>query len=79
LEDVLEIYEDNWVHHTSLDDELSLVNVEVSEGEFAECRIAGIDEYGFLRVVDTSSGNMFSVRPDGNSFDIANRLIAIKD
>lgn len=85
LEDTLKLYQDNWIHGNmeenvdEEEDERSLVNVEISEGSFAECRISGIDEYGFLRVTELASGNVFSVRPDGNSFDIANRLIAIKE
>ncbi|XP_035710567.1 biotin--protein ligase [Folsomia candida] len=88
LEDFLQLYEDNWIHHSSqntlppeendVETDLSLVSVEISPGAFTLCRIAGIDEYGFLRVIDSNSGSMFSVRPDGNSFDIANRLIALK-
>ncbi len=77
---IINLYTENWIHG-SIDDESddNTVNVEVSGGNFAECRITGIDQFGFLRVKELSSGHVFSVRPDGNSFDIANKLIAIKD
>ncbi|ODM94726.1 Biotin--protein ligase [Orchesella cincta] len=79
VDKILNLYTQNWIHG-SVDGnaEENLVNVEVSEGNFAECRIVNIDEFGFLRC-ETTSGHVFSVRPDGNSFDIANKLIAIKD
>ncbi len=74
LDSLLELYVQNWIHNTQ--DE---VNIEVSEGKFTACRLSGIDEFGFLRVTEICSGHVFSVHPDGNSFDIANRLIAIKE
>lgn len=77
---IINLYTENWIHG-SIDDDSddNTVNVEVSGGNFAECHITGIDQFGFLRVKELSSGHVFSVRPDGNSFDIANKLIAIKD
>lgn len=77
---VISKYTENWIHGSVDDDsEDNIVNVEVSGGNFAECRITGIDQFGFLRVKEINNGHVFSVRPDGNSFDIANKLIAIKD
>jgi len=73
LERTLQLYSDNWIHSGKEE-----VSVEVSEGNFATCRVMSIDEFGFLRVSEVGTGNTFSVQPDGNSFDIANRLISIK-
>jgi len=73
VERILELYQQNWIH--SSDDE---INVEITDGMFTACRILGVDEYGFLRAVQLDSGNVFSVQPDGNSFDITNKLVAIK-
>ena len=79
LDEVIKLYSENWLHVGEEEDGgAPVVRVEVSGGNYAECRIAGIDEYGFLRVEDINSRHVFSVQPDGNSFDIANRLIAIK-
>jgi biotin--protein ligase len=73
LEAFLDTYVENWIHNPK-----DAVNVEVSEGKFATCHLVGLDEYGFLRVEEVGSGHILSVRPDGNSFDITNKLIAIK-
>jgi biotin--protein ligase len=73
IERLLDLYQQNWIH--SSEDEVS---VEMTEGVFSTCQILGVDEYGFLRAVQVDTGNVFSVRPDGNSFDITNKLIAIK-
>lgn len=79
LDKIINSYTDNWIHGSIEDDsEDNHVRVEVSGGNFADCKIIGIDQFGFLRVKEISSGHVFSVRPDGNSFDIANKLIAIK-
>ncbi|KAK7107296.1 biotin--protein ligase-like [Littorina saxatilis] len=51
------------------------VRVE-SEGN-AEVEVTGLDDYGFLRVVN-SQGQQLSVQPDGNSFDMLRNLIATK-
>lgn len=74
LDKILSLYAENWVHNS--DEEVS---VEVSEGNYATCQIRSLDEFGFLRVSEVGSGNTFSVQPDGNSFDIANRLISMKE
>jgi len=80
VDKILYLYTENWIHGCMNDaEEERLVTVEISEGAFTDCSITGIDEFGFLRVTDVTSGHVFSVRPDGNSFDIANRLIAIKE
>lgn len=39
-----------------------------------EVKILGIDSYGFLEV-QGQNGNIFTVQPDGNSFDIFKGLI----
>ncbi|CAL8133784.1 unnamed protein product [Orchesella dallaii] len=78
VDKILNLYTQNWIHGPlNENEEANTVNVEMSEGNFSECRIINIDQFGFLRC-ETKSGHVFSVRPDGNSFDIANKLIAIK-
>jgi biotin-(acetyl-CoA carboxylase) ligase len=72
LSGVLKEYTDNWIHS------VDIVRVEVNGGRFLECRIQGVDEFGFSKVEDVKSGEVLSVRCDGNSFDITNKLIAIK-
>ena len=42
-----------------------------------EVVIAGIDEYGYLRV-QCKNGQELSLQPDGNTFDIMKGLIAMK-
>ena len=42
-----------------------------------EVTIKGLDNMGFLSVV-TSSNEVISVQPDGNSFDMMKNLIAMK-
>lgn len=46
-------------------------------GSFRPVTIMGIDEFGFLKVKERS-GNIFTVQPDGNSFDMMEGLIAPK-
>lgn len=43
-----------------------------------EVVIIGLDEFGFL-LVQTKSGKLLSVQPDGNTFDMLKNLIAIKN
>ena len=47
-----------------------------SEGN-APVQIKGLDDFGFLRVVN-KQGEQLSVQPDGNSFDMLRNLIAVK-
>lgn len=39
--------------------------------------IVGVDDYGFLKVRG-ENGDIFTVQPDGNSFDMLSGLIAPK-
>lgn len=47
------------------------------EGTSQEVKILGIDDFGFLQVCG-EGGKIFTVHPDGNSFDILKGLIAPK-
>ncbi|XP_015514595.1 biotin--protein ligase isoform X1 [Neodiprion lecontei] len=66
-----EIYYEYWMH---TDSEVVVVS---PEGTSQEVKILGIDDYGFLQVCD-KGGEIFTVHPDGNSFDILKGLIAPK-
>lgn len=51
------------------------VNITSSDGVAKEVKILGIDSFGYLEV-QSADGKIFSVQPDGNSFDILKGLIA---
>ena len=53
------------------------ITVMLADGSSKEVQILGIDTYGFLEVKE-KSGKIFTVHPDGNSFDILSGLIAPK-
>lgn len=53
------------------------VKVLDSSGTVRQVTILGIDEFGFLKVRE-ASGKVFTVHPDGNSFDMMEGLIAPK-
>ena len=42
-----------------------------------EATVQGLDENGYLSVL-TESGQLVSVQPDGNSFDMTKNLIRMK-
>ncbi|XP_049280287.1 biotin--protein ligase [Anopheles funestus] len=65
-------YYRHWLHQ---DAEISMIG---SEGESLQGTIIGIDEYGFLLVKKQPSGDIVSVHPDGNSFDMMQGLIVPK-
>ncbi|CAG7821870.1 unnamed protein product [Allacma fusca] len=77
LDEIINTYTENWLK-AGQENADGVVRVEVSKENYAECRVEGIDESGFLRVVDINSGKELFVHPDDNSFNIAKRLIAIK-
>ena len=52
------------------------VSLSVND-EMEEVTIKGLDDFGFL-LVETASGEVLSVQPDGNSFDMLRNLIAMK-
>ena len=51
--------------------------VKLASRGHEEVVIAGIDEYGYLRV-QCKNGQELSLQPDGNTFDIMKGLIAMK-
>ena len=53
------------------------VAIEVDDSSIS-CTIVGIDEFGFLRARRHDNGDVLSLHPDGNSFDIMKGLIAPK-
>lgn len=72
FEDIYDLYYKHWLHTN--------VNVTIvsEKGKAQEVKIIGIDDYGFLNV-RSEDGFIFSVRPDGNTFDMLNGLIAPKN
>lgn len=40
--------------------------------------VEGLDEHGYLRVRSKTSGQIYSLQPDGNSFDMMSNLIRFK-
>ncbi|XP_076762420.1 holocarboxylase synthetase-like protein [Xylocopa sonorina] len=67
----LDAYYTYWMH-TDAD-----VTVLSASGVSQNARILGIDEYGYLRVRG-EDGSIFTVHPDGNTFDCLKGLIAPK-
>ncbi|KAK6641797.1 hypothetical protein RUM44_013514 [Polyplax serrata] len=65
------IYYKYWLHGGAQ------VKVLDSSGTVRQVTILGIDEFGFLKVRE-ASGKVFTVHPDGNSFDMMEGLIAPK-
>ncbi|XP_060532773.1 biotin--protein ligase [Cylas formicarius] len=63
-----DLYYKYWLHKSSS------VVVTSKDGKMQKVKVVGIDDYGFLKV-QTSGGDMFSVQPDGNSYDIMKGLI----
>ncbi|XP_029053815.2 biotin--protein ligase isoform X3 [Osmia bicornis bicornis] len=67
----LDAYYTYWMH-TDAD-----VTVVSTSGASQNVRILGIDEFGYLRV-RSEDGSIFTVHPDGNSFDCLKGLIVPK-
>ncbi|XP_031834057.1 holocarboxylase synthetase-like protein isoform X2 [Nomia melanderi] len=67
----LDAYYTYWLH---FDQEIRVLS---RTGASQNAKILGIDEYGFLRVRG-EEGNIFTVHPDGNSFDCLKGLIIPK-
>jgi len=63
-------YYKHWLH-SNTKVQLSMNNTQ------EEVEITGLDDFGFL-LVQTKSGKMLSVQPDGNTFDMLKNLIAMK-
>lgn len=56
---------------------LSEVKIAKPNGALQTATIIGLDDFGFLKVRG-EKGDIFSVHPDGNSFDMLQGLIAPK-
>ena len=69
LPDILQLYYRYWLHANA---EISLWD---SEDIFL---IKSLDEYGYLSVKSKKDGQMYSVQPDGNSFDMLKGCIRKK-
>ena len=71
-EEVYSLYYKYWLH--------SCQSVEVSNsgGDKFGAVVDSIDEFGFLRVKNVSTGQIMTVQDDGNSFDMMRGLIAPK-
>ena len=54
------------------------VSPSVAGGLTKTVTITGIDEYGFLVGVDTTTGEVVTIQPDGNSFDMMKGLVYAK-
>uniref|UniRef100_A0A182QK98 BPL/LPL catalytic domain-containing protein n=1 Tax=Anopheles farauti TaxID=69004 RepID=A0A182QK98_9DIPT len=72
IDELQEEYYRHWLHQ---DAEISMIG---AEGESLQGTIVGIDEYGFLLVKKQPSGEIVTVHPDGNSFDMMQGLIVPK-
>ncbi|XP_001604369.2 biotin--protein ligase [Nasonia vitripennis] len=71
MDEFYDIYYGYWMH---TDAEITVI---LPDGSSQEVKILGIDDYGFLEV-QGKNGNIFTVHPDGNSFDILSGLVAPK-
>ncbi|XP_065202464.1 biotin--protein ligase [Planococcus citri] len=71
LDIVFDLYYKYWLHN------LSEVKIVKPNGNMQTATIIGLDDYGFLKVRG-EKGDIFSVHPDGNSFDMLQGLIAPK-
>ncbi|KAL7289279.1 hypothetical protein TKK_0017213 [Trichogramma kaykai] len=67
----LQLYYKYWLHTEAE------ITVMLPDETAHDVKISGIDLYGFLQVED-KQGKVFTVQPDGNSFDIMSGLIAPK-
>ena len=71
-DEVYSFYYKHWLH--------SRQSVEVSnldEDKFGAV-VDSVDEFGFLRMKNVSTGQIMTVQDDGNSFDMMRGLIAPK-
>ncbi|XP_076815831.1 biotin--protein ligase-like [Clavelina lepadiformis] len=70
-ETFLKLYYKYWIHRNSE------VEVQVDESLVAST-IVGVDDCGFLLARRHDNGDVMSLQPDGNTFDITRNLIAAK-
>ncbi|XP_012287095.1 biotin--protein ligase isoform X2 [Orussus abietinus] len=68
MDTLYETYYQHWLH-TDAD-----VTVMSEDGTSQEVKVIGIDDFGYLQV-QGENGNIFSVHPNGNSFDMCKGLI----
>ncbi|XP_078265807.1 biotin--protein ligase isoform X3 [Rhinoraja longicauda] len=67
---VLPLYYKRWVH--------SGTQVRLWKEDGPAARIVGLDDSGFLQVLQEGDNNVVTVQPDGNSFDMLRNLIITK-
>ncbi|CAK9823781.1 Biotin--protein ligase [Anthophora retusa] len=71
VDDFLDAYYTYWIHTDAV------VTVLSASGMSQNAKILGIDDFGYLRVRG-EDGTIFTVHPDGNTFDCLKGLIAPK-
>ncbi|XP_071441739.1 biotin--protein ligase isoform X2 [Hetaerina americana] len=72
VDKVMKLYYDYWLHSDAE------VKVTFPSGQTQSGVITGIDAFGFLQVKPSGSSSVFTVHPDGNSFDMMQGLIIPK-
>ena len=71
-DEVYSLYYKYWLHSRQS------VEVSNSDGDKFGAVVDSIDEFGFLRVKNVSTGKITTPQDDGNSFDMMRGLIAPK-
>ncbi|CAH1110239.1 unnamed protein product [Psylliodes chrysocephalus] len=66
-----DLYYKYWLHKNTD------VTVAINEGESENMKIVGIDDFGFLKV-RSAEGQISTIHPDGNTFDMLKGLISRK-
>lgn len=70
----MSLYYKYWIHSKQR------VKVQVAD-DYVDAEVIGVDEFGFLRVMDCQSGpspKVITLQPDDNSFDMMRNMIAMK-
>ncbi|VEL24216.1 unnamed protein product [Protopolystoma xenopodis] len=85
LDRALELYTRCWIHTDQIVNiaEMTVNQPTCEDGcaksELTACRITGLDEYGYLQASElTPPFKVYSLHPDGNSFDLMRGLIVSK-
>ncbi|KAF6775273.1 hypothetical protein AHF37_05936 [Paragonimus kellicotti] len=68
----LSLYTQCWMHTNQS------VQVRSLDKTPIDCVVIGVDDFGYLRVRDSTNGAEFSLHPDGNSMDMMRGLIVPK-
>ncbi|KAA3670970.1 biotin---protein ligase, partial [Paragonimus westermani] len=68
----LSLYTQCWMHSNQS------VQVHSLDKTPINCVVIGVDDFGYLRVRDSTNGAEFSLHPDGNSMDMMRGLIVPK-